>query len=54
MAVREARESEMMSTLWGELGVGDLLCRLDIGELPGVRPYGWWQSFYVEIARFGY
>jgi len=46
MAVREARESEMMSTLWGEAK--------DIGELPGVGPYGRLQSFYCEIARFGY
>jgi len=54
MAVRETRESEMMSTLWGEVGGGDSLCRIDIEELHGVRPYGWLQSFYGEIVRFGH
>ena len=54
MAVREARESEMMSTLCGEVGMGDLLCRIGIGELHGVRPYGWLQNFYGIIVGFGF
>jgi len=54
MTVREARESEMMSTLWEEVGVGDLLCRIGIGGLPEVRSYGCLQSFYGEVAGSGY
>jgi len=50
--VREVRESEMMSTIWEV--VGDLSCRIGIEELSGVRPYGWLQSFYGELAGFGY
>jgi len=52
MAVREARESEMMSKLWGE--VEDSLCRIGTGKLPGIRPYGWLQSFHGEIVGFGH
>ena len=44
----------MMNTLWGEVRVGDLLYRIGTGELPGVGPYGWLQSFYGEIVGFGY
>ena len=54
MAVREAKESEMMSTHRGEVRAGDLLCRVGIEELPGVQPCGWLQCFYVEMVGFGY
>ena len=41
MAVKEARESEMMRTLQGEVGVGDSLRRIGTGELSSARTYGW-------------